>query len=159
MGLAPPCSTYGRIWRSHSLVASTQEEWNRDAFLEALVYYDRDVHREKTPAAYQDLVRQRQIRLKEVRDRGLDLYRLFAETLARGGFNAMICEDAATVSAGPGGFRRAARPHPPRRCRGGRWRPRTRPSRSRGRWTRSLGSSLRAAWNGDATAPRPRDAP
>ena len=75
-----------------------QEEWNRDAFLEALVYYDRDVHREKTPAAYQDLVRQRQIRLKEVRDRGLDLYRLFAETLARGGFNAMICEDAATVS-------------------------------------------------------------
>ena len=99
------------------------------------MYYDRDVHREKTPAAYQDLVRQRQIRLKEVRDRGLDLYRLFAETLARGGFNAMICEDAATVSAGPGGFRRAraARPHPPRRCRGGRWRPRTRPSRSRGR--------------------------
>ena len=104
------------------------------------MYYDRDVHREKTPAAYQDLVRQRQIRLKEVRDRGLDLYRLFAETLARGGFNAMICEDAATVSAGPGGFRgaRSARPHPPpqvsQRCW---WRPQTRSSssssRSRGR--------------------------
>lgn len=97
------------------------------------MYYDRDVHREKTPAAYQDLVRQRQIRLKEVRDRGLDLYRLFAETLARGGFNAMICEDAATVSAGPGGFRgaRSARPHPPpqvsQRCW---WWPQTRAKNS-----------------------------